>query len=139
MPEVACRHRPKLARDQNFDPGRLLKAAALHQTHGSIDNGFRCKPVGRSGFQAENITCQVECLTPPVGKQFVTANRTTYHLINVFRRLILAIDFLIFLVGKLGGDEACVPGHCTKLVRIGGGVGDGVDLVANNRSAGQFG
>ena len=46
VPEVAGRHGPELARDLNIDPRRLLEAAALHQAHGGIDNGFRREPVG---------------------------------------------------------------------------------------------
>ena len=78
VPEVAGRHRPKLARNLNIDAGRLLQAAALHQTHGRIDNGFRGEPMSCSGFKPEDVTRQMECadLTPSVGKQLVAASRT---------------------------------------------------------------
>ena len=86
-------------------------------------------------FKTEDVTGQMECadLTPSVGKQLVAAYRAANHLVNVFRRLILTVDFLIFLVGKLGGDEAGVPGDSAKLVGSRGGVGNRADLVANNR------
>src|ERR1017187_10601490 len=77
----------------------------------------------------------MECadLTPSVGKQLVAAHRAANHLIDVFRGLILAVDFLVFLVGELRGYEARVPGDRTKLV--GSGMDDGASLVADNRGA----
>ena len=137
MPEIAGGHRPELARDLNVDAGGLLEAAALHQPHRGIDDGFRGQPVDRSGFEAEDVAGQVECadLTPSVGEQLVAANRARNHLVNVFRRFILAVDFLILPVGELGRNEAGMPGHGAKLV--GNRVGKRADLVADDGRNGR--
>src|SRR5438034_615225 len=68
----------------------------------------------------------------PVGKQLAAANGARNHLVDVFRGLILAVDFLIFPVEKLRGDQAGMPGDGAELVRSGGreGDGNGADLVA---------
>ena len=94
-----------------------------------------------SQFKSKNVTGQMECadLTPSVGKQLVAANRAANHLVDVFRRLILTVDFLIFLVGKLGGDEARVPGDSAELVGSRGGVGNRADLGADNGNAERSG
>jgi cbb3-type cytochrome oxidase maturation protein len=70
----------------------LLKAAALHQAHGGIDNSFRCQPVDRSRFKAENVTRQMKRadLTPSVGEQLVAANRAVG---KPLAPVVAAIDF----------------------------------------------
>jgi hypothetical protein len=87
----------------------------------------------RPGFKPENVTRQMKCadLTPSVGQQFVAANRAADDLVNVFRGLILSVDFLVLFVGEFSGDEAGVPGDRAKLVESGDGVGNGANLVAN--------
>jgi hypothetical protein len=56
-------------------------------------------------------------LSPPVGKQFVAADRAADHLINVFSGLILAIDFLVLAIGEFGSDEAAMSGEKAEPVR----------------------
>ncbi len=86
-------------------------------------------------FEPEDVARQVERadLAPTVGKQLVAAYRAGDNLVDVFRGLILAVDFLVFPVAELAGHEACVPGNGRK--RIGGGYGDGQDLVDDNGGA----
>ncbi len=141
VPEVARGHRPELAGNLDVDAGRLLEAAALHQPHRGIDDGFRGQPVDRSRFEAENIARQMEGadLAASVGQQLVAANRARDHLVDVFRRLILAVDFLVLPVGKFGRNQTRMPGDCAELVGRGGGVGDGADLVADNRGIERLG
>ena len=42
--------------------------------------------------------------------QLVAAHRAGDDLINTFRRLVLAVDFLILVVGELTRHEAAMPG-----------------------------
>ena len=86
----------------------LLETAAFHQPHGGIDNGFRRQAAGNSQFEPEDIARQKKRadLAPSIGKQFVGPNRAADDLIDIFRRLVLAVDLLIFAVGELGRNEA---------------------------------
>ena len=113
MPQFAGRHAPELARDLDVALCRLLKAAALHQAHGGVDDGFRREPVVGAGFQPEDIARQMKCadLAPSVGKQLVGANGAADDLVDIFRRLILAVDFLVLAVGELGGNKARMAGQ----------------------------
>jgi hypothetical protein len=55
-------------------------------------------------------------LAAAVGEKLVGAHRTADHLVDVFRRLILAVNLFVLAVGELGGDEARMPGQHAELV-----------------------
>src|SRR5258707_5278574 len=111
MPEFACRHGPEFARDLYIASRRLLETAAFHQPHSGIDNGFRRKPVGHSRFEPEYFARQEKRadLAASIGKQLVSPNRAADDLINIFRRLILAVDLLILPVREFGSHQARTP------------------------------
>ena len=122
MPKIAGGHRPKFLRNLDIGPRRLLETAAFHQAHGSIDNGFRRQPVADSRFQSEDVVRQMKCsnLTPSIGKQFVGPNGPLDYLIDVFRRLVLSVDFFIFPVGELRGNEAGMTREQAELIGVSG-------------------
>src|SRR6266702_6499838 len=132
MPEVACRHGPQITCNLHIDAGGLFEAAALHEPHGGVNNGFSGQPMDSSRFEPENVTRQMECadLTPSVGKQLVGANRTADHLVDIFRGIILAVDFLVLPVGELGGYQARMSGQRIKVIRD--RAGNRADLVDDN-------
>src|ERR1700687_1131147 len=76
-------------------------------------------------------------LAPPVGEQLVCPNRAADDLIDIFRRLILAVDFLIFPVTKLRGYQAGMARKGTEMVRR--GISNRSDLVASNGSIERLG
>ena len=125
MAKLAGRHSPKLARDLDVDAGRLLEVAALHQAHGGIDDGFRREPVGRPRLEPEDVARQMERadLAPPVGKQPVAAHRAGDDLVDIFRGLILAVDFLILPLAELARHQTRMPCDGCKLVGNGGNDG----------------
>jgi hypothetical protein len=45
-------------------------------------------------------------LAAAVGEQLVAAHRAGDDLVDIFGRLVLAVDLLVLAVGELGGDEA---------------------------------
>src|SRR5262249_18589018 len=108
------------------------------------DDRFSRKAVGWAGLQAEHVARQVEGadLAASVGEQLVAADRARNDLIDIFRRLVLTIDFLVLLVGEFRGEESC---HRGKLVGRGEGserrfVGDNgrvVGLVEHEPSPGR--
>ena len=61
-----------------------------------------------AGFEPEHVAGQMKRadLAASVGKQLVGANRAADHLIDIFRRLILAVDLLVLPVGEFGRDQA---------------------------------
>jgi hypothetical protein len=50
MLEVACGHDPELVGDLDVGAGGLFQAAALHQAHGGVDDGFGGQAVPGAGF-----------------------------------------------------------------------------------------
>ena len=114
-------------------PAACFEAAALHQAHGGVDDGFGREAMGGAGFEPEDVAGQMECadLAASVGKQLVGANRAADHLIDVFGRLILAVDFLILPVGEFGGDQAGMAGQRAELVGAGAG-GTGREALAGD-------
>ena len=133
MPQIAGGHGPKLLRDLDVRPRRLLETAAFHQAHGGIDNGFRRQPVAGSRFQSEDVVRQMKRadLTPSVGKQFVGPNGALDDLIDILSRLVFSVDFFILPVGELGGNEAGMTREQAEL--IGCRADSRADFAANNR------
>jgi hypothetical protein len=70
-------------------------------------------------------------LTPSIGKQLVGPNGALDYLIDIFRWLILSVDFFVFPVGELGGNQAGMPREQAEL--IGRRADSRADLGANNR------
>src|SRR5215216_5151788 len=84
-----------------------FQAAALHQTDSSIGDRFSRQAMGRAGIEAEHAAGQMERadLAPSVVEELVGANRAADHLIDIFGRLALTVDFLVLPVGKLAGNH----------------------------------
>src|SRR6266446_2518688 len=120
MPQLASRDAPKLARDPDIVVCRLLEAAALYEAHGGIDDGFRRQAMVHSRFQSEDVARQMKCanLAASVGQKLVGTNRAADHLIDVFGRLILAVNLFLLPVGEFRRDKPRMPGQGTELVGI---------------------
>src|SRR5947207_1751701 len=118
MAEVARRDGPEFARNLDIRFGGLLKTTASHQPHGRINDSLCGEPVGRSQFEPKDITREMKRtdLASPIRKQLVRADSAADNLIDVFGRLILAVDLLILPVRKLARCKAHVTGQCAKLV-----------------------
>src|SRR5436190_22360336 len=118
MTKVARRDGPEFARDLDIRFRCLLKMTASHQPHRSIDDSLRREPVGGSQFQPKDITREMKRadLASPVGKQLMCPDGAADDLVNVFGRLILAVDFLILAVRELSRDKAHVAGQRAELV-----------------------
>ena len=88
--------------------------------------------MGHSGFQPEHVARQEKGadLPPSVGKQLVGPDRAADDLVDIFRRFIFAVDFLVLPVGKLRGDETRMSRQGTELV--GRGVGNRSSLAADD-------
>jgi hypothetical protein len=84
MPQLAVRDTPKLARDLDMVVRRKLEAAALHQPHDGVDDGFRREAVAHFRFEPEDVAGQMKCadLASPVGQQLVGANRAADDLVE---------------------------------------------------------
>ncbi len=65
-------------------------------------------------------------LASSIRKQLVGPNGAADHLINIFRRLIFAVDLLVLPVGKLGRHEACMP---VRAQNWSGGIATGATLL----------
>src|SRR6478672_9086280 len=111
MPELTGGHAPELAGDLNIYPGSLLKAAALDQAYGRVDDGFCGEAMAGARFEPEDVARQEKCadLAASVGKQLVSPDRAPNHLIDIFSQLIFAVDLLVLPVGKFRRHEAGVP------------------------------
>ena len=82
-------------------------------------------------FQSKDVAWQKKSadLAPPIGQEFVGPNRATNNLIDIFRRLILAVDFLVFPVGEFGRHKAGMPGQPAEL----SGLATDRAVLADNR------
>jgi len=58
-------------------------------------------------------------LAPPVRQQLVASNRAGNHLVDIFRRLVLAVNFLILPVAEFGYHQAGMPGNRSELIGSG--------------------
>src|ERR1700733_7077679 len=86
-----------------------------------------------SRFEAKDVVRQMKRadLTPAIGEQFVSPNGALNDLIDIVRRLAFSVDFFVFPVGELRGNEAGMTREQPELIdcRADGGA----DLGANNR------
>jgi hypothetical protein len=104
--------------DLDIRSGGGFQAAALHQADGGVGDRFSRQAMGGAGIEAEHVAGQMERadLAPSVVEQLVGADRAADHLIDIFARLALAVDFLILPVGKLGGNHTCAGRDHAELV-----------------------
>ncbi|MHC2929281.1 hypothetical protein ACVJA9_004078 [Bradyrhizobium diazoefficiens] len=118
MAKFAGGHRPELAGDLHVDAGGLLEARAFHEAHAGVDDGFGGKTVAGAGFEAEHVAGKMEGadLAAAVGEKLVAAHGPGDDLVDIFGRLVLAIDLLVLAVGEFGGDEANMARDRTELV-----------------------
>src|SRR5262245_5660510 len=111
--------------------GGLLEALALDEAQRGVEDGFGGEAMVGAGFQAKYVAGQVEGtdLAAAVGEQLVGAHRAADHLIDIFGRLILAVDFLVLAIGEFGGDEARMPGQHAE--PVGSRAGNAGNLAAD--------
>jgi hypothetical protein len=76
-------------------------------------------------------------LAAAVGKKLVAAHRAGDDLIDIFGRLILAVNLLVLVVREFGGDKADMAGD--RAEPIGGGIDGNGNLAAADRSGDRLG
>src|SRR5262249_31799288 len=125
--------------DLDIGSSNLFEPAALHKTHGGVDDRFCREPVGGARFKPEYIAWQMKGadLTSPVGEELVGADRSGNHLVDIFGRFALAVDLLIPAIGEFIGDETSMSGERSELV--GSGEGNRTDRIARDRNVQRLG
>ena len=92
--------------------GPPFEAHTLDQAHVGVDDSFGCEAMGFGILKAENVADEVKStdLTSSVGEELVAANGPRNDLVDVLRRLFLAVDLGAPPVMKFTGDEVGVWG-----------------------------
>src|SRR5262245_60676810 len=107
MLEFSCGDGPELPSDLDVDSSSLFETASLNKANSGVDDSFCREPVGVARLQPKHVARQVKGtdLTPSVGEQFVSANRSGNHLVDIFGGFVLAVDFLILAIGDFTRDK----------------------------------
>jgi len=102
MLQVVRSHAKEVSGDHGIVIGHQLEATPFDQAHRGFDDCFRREPVLAAVFQSKDIRGEVKGpdLATAVRKQLVASHRTNLDLIDVIRRLLFALDFGPFFVGK---------------------------------------
>jgi hypothetical protein len=112
---------------------------SFHKAYGRIDDGFGRKAVVGAGFQPKDVAGQQKRadLAASVGKQLVGPHGAADHLIDIFGRLVFAVNLFVLAIGKFARHKAGVPGETAE--RFGSGEGDRSGVGRANRAIGRLG
>ncbi len=82
-------HVEQIPRNRQVLLGHMRQTDPLYQPHRGVDDRLSGKAMDAAMLETEHIADEMKCanLSPPVGKQLVTAHRSVDDLIDVFRGL----------------------------------------------------
>src|SRR5215831_11287093 len=92
--------------------GDILQTVASHHARGRVHDRLRGETIICAILEPKNIAGQVESanLTPSVGENLITSDRSADHLVDAIGRLALAVDLLVLAKAGLRCAEFGVNG-----------------------------